>query len=685
MNKPLRFVWQRTMTRRFQPLYLVWPLLLLAMIIGWLVYLDYRDTERELRRLLAENANTLLDACATTILANESAFSGLQRELARRLVGNARTLARLETTESLSPEFLRSFAAMNGLSRIHLLDAAGNPDPAGVTPGAPEVPAGWQATFMPLFEGQLSEMVVGAPESRYGSAATVVAAVTRRKGGILVVAVRGELLEQYRREMGLGQVLHELAVHESVVYVMVQDEDGPISVSPPADSIVAIDADPFLQESLTGTGARTRFIRHGDREILEAARAVLIEPEYTALLRLGLNLDFYHQNLSDLAQRDLALGLAFFLGGGLLLGLAYTAQNYRFLHSRYIRSLQMAGHITENMQEAMLLLRTDGTVAGLNQRARNLFDVQEDDSLDPALRQELRAAGIYPTTDEERGGYLQWQGKTLLCRIQFLPATPLEPSRDWLFLFLDVTAQHLAEEKLRREERLAALGRLISGVAHEIRNPLNALALSVQTMQRRLRDSGNPRTLNSIAIVQEEITRLDRLVEDFLTYARPVEPHPIPLSLRSLVERARELFSAEMEEKQIRLVISPDAADSWPQVRADEQRLFQVLVNIFRNSLDAMETSGTLQVGLDAGPDQYRLTVRDSGSGFTDVALRRAAEPFFTTKSKGTGLGLSLSEDILRRHGWILEYGNGPSGGAEITITIPGRIDHDPELPNSDR
>ncbi|MBN2433085.1 MAG: hypothetical protein JXQ27_16560 [Acidobacteria bacterium] len=680
-----RFARHRSTARRFQPFYLIWPLLLLAIIIGWLVYLDYRDTERELQRLLAENADTLLDACSTTIVANEQAFTAVQQELARRLLGNARFLAGREAAQELEAEFLEEFAASNELYRIHLFDAGGALERSVPASAPAMIPPAWPVIFTPLLDGQLAEMVVGSSETRYGSDSRFVAAVSRPHGGLIVVTVRGELLDQFRREMGLGQALQALADHPSVAFLLVQDEDGPISVSPPVETILAIEADPFLREAFAGRAARTRFVMHQGQEILEVARRILIEPEYNALLRLGLTLDFYHRNLADLAQRDLILGLAFFMGGGLLLGLAYSVQNYRFLHSRYIRSLQMAGHITENMQEAMLLLRTDGFVAGMNQRARNWFRLREDEAMDADLRRELAAAGIHPSTAEEDSGYLPWRDKILLCRKQLLPASPAESSRDWLFLFLDVTTQRQTEQKLRREERLAALGRLISGVAHEIRNPLNALALSVQNMQRHLRTATDPRTLNSIRIVEEEIRRLDRLVEDFLSYARPVAPDSALLSLKSLVDSVCDLFAAEADEKQISLQVTPAADSAWPTVQADEERLRQVLINIIRNSFDALGNGGTIHIELSVTADHYRLNLRDSGPGFSHHALRHATEPFFTTKEKGTGLGLSLSEDILQRHGWTLEVGNTDSGGAHITVIIPKRKDHEPESPDTDR
>jgi len=684
MKTSLHFAWHRSAARRLQPFTLVWPLLLLAAIIGWLVYLDYRDTESELRRLLAENADTLLDACTTTIVANEQAFAAVHRELARRLVGSARFLARREATRELGTDFLDEFAASNELFRIDLFSASGALDRSVPSSAQPAIPPAWPATFTPLFEGHVTEMVVGTAETRYGSDTRFVAAVARRNGGIIVVSVQGELLDDLRREMGLGQALQALASHPAVAFVSVQDEDGPISVSPPAETILAIDTDPFLQQAFDGQVTRTRFVMHQGREILEVARSILMEPEYRALLRLGLTLDFYHRNLADLAQRDLILGFAFFLGGGLLLGLAYRVQNYRFLHSRYIRSLRMAGHIMENMQEAMLLLRADGSVTGMNERARAWFHLQEDETPDPELQRTLAAAGIHPSPTEESSGYLSWQDKLLLCRKQLLPAAPAGSTRDWLFLFLDVTAQQRTEEKLRREERLAALGRLISGVAHEIRNPLNALSLSVQTMERRLRPTADPRTVNSIQIVEEELRRLDRLVEDFLGYARPVVPDSARVSLKSLVDGVIHLFAATAAEKGIGLAVNPAAESAWPSVRADEERLRQVLVNIVRNSFEAVAPGGAIRLELQVDPDQYRLCILDSGPGFSDLALGRATEPFFTTKAKGTGLGLSLSEDILRQHGWTLDIANAPAGGAQISILIPQRKDHEPETPDFD-
>ncbi|MES1166292.1 MAG: ATP-binding protein [Verrucomicrobiota bacterium] len=233
---------------------------------------------------------------------------------------------------------------------------------------------------------------------------------------------------------------------------------------------------------------------------------------------------------------------------------------------------------------------------------------------------------------------------------------------------IDVTGE---EEMLRRTllaERLAAVGTLAAGLAHEVRNPLNSAALQLAVLERRL-ERGEPldRTAPIAHIIKSEIGRLDRLVRDFLAFAKPAPLNPRPVDVGALLASTAGLIGPEAEAARVGLAI--EAAADLPAVAGDAERLRQVLLNLIRNALEAMQDRGghlTLRGRRDGAT--LEIDVEDDGPGFSnDLPVFDA---FFTTKDQGTGLGLSLAHRIVADHGGTIRVASRP-GRTCFTFALP--------------
>ena len=227
---------------------------------------------------------------------------------------------------------------------------------------------------------------------------------------------------------------------------------------------------------------------------------------------------------------------------------------------------------------------------------------------------------------------------------------------------------------MERQEKLAALGVLAAGVAHEIRNPLTAIKARLFTQQKRL-NPGSP-AAEDAAIIHSEIHRLERIVREFLEFARPADPCRRRTSSRELLSEVQRLLapSSPAAEFSISLEPSPDLP-----LDVDPNQMKQVLINLVRNGVEAAGTGG--HVRLRALIDQRQiagtlrpshvLEVIDNGPGIADEARDRLFDPFFTTKADGTGLGLAIAARIVERHGGTLEYETSPSAGTCFSIALP--------------
>jgi signal transduction histidine kinase len=233
---------------------------------------------------------------------------------------------------------------------------------------------------------------------------------------------------------------------------------------------------------------------------------------------------------------------------------------------------------------------------------------------------------------------------------------------------------------LERQEKLASLGTLAAGVAHEIRNPLASLKFRLFSLKESL-----PEELSSnedVAVIDDEINRLERIIKDFLQFARPSEPAMGETSAQQILQTVHDLMKSHLETRGVRLVRETDEP-IW--LRADRQQIEQVLINLVQNAADSMDGNGGV-VTLRARQGAARLAgqsspavileVADTGQGIAPEVQPRLFDPFFSTKAGGSGLGLPISERIVEKHGGLIQYQTQANRGTTFQVVLPLNPDH---------
>jgi signal transduction histidine kinase len=245
-------------------------------------------------------------------------------------------------------------------------------------------------------------------------------------------------------------------------------------------------------------------------------------------------------------------------------------------------------------------------------------------------------------------------------------------------LMLEKTSQELSEayqklrntfEQLKKADRLAALGQLSAGIAHEIRNPLGSIKGSVDILGKEI-PPDNER-FEFVKIIKEEVIRLNSIVESFLKFARPPKPRLESTSINELVETTLVLFKKRAQEG--RIEIRKKLADNLPEIHLDRDQIRQVLLNIVLNSSDSMHDGGILEIKTGIRNSDHRITVdiSDSGVGISDEELDHIFDPFFTTKAQGTGLGMSISYQLIQNHGGAITANKNHDKGLTFHIELP--------------
>jgi len=233
---------------------------------------------------------------------------------------------------------------------------------------------------------------------------------------------------------------------------------------------------------------------------------------------------------------------------------------------------------------------------------------------------------------------------------------------------IDVTDEQEMLRRLLRSERLAAVGTMASGLAHEVRNPLNSASLQLTLLERRLaRGEAAAEVLPIAQIIKSEIERLDRLVRDFLAFSQPRPLDAKDVDAETLIVGIAALIGPAAEESGVEL--ATEVAPALPPLAGDAERLRQVLLNLTRNAIEAMhDEGGTLTLRARAAGDALELDVEDDGPGFPEDLP--VFDAFFTTKQQGTGLGLSLVHRIVTDHGGTIRVQSRP-GQTCFTLRLP--------------
>jgi two-component system sensor histidine kinase HydH len=225
------------------------------------------------------------------------------------------------------------------------------------------------------------------------------------------------------------------------------------------------------------------------------------------------------------------------------------------------------------------------------------------------------------------------------------------------------------QEKVRRSERLAFLGRLAAGVAHEIRNPLSSIRGFAQYFMNRFK--GQEEEQGYASIMVKEVDRLNRVITELLDFARPKEPHREPHSLENIMAYSLALLGPELTRKKVE--VEKEYEPNLPQVLVDRDQLSQAFLNLLLNSLESIDGGGKIRVSLKMGGVQpsVEVAIADTGRGIPQEDLGKVFEPFFSTKRKGTGLGLAIVHQIIESHEGNIAVESREGMGTTFRVTLP--------------
>ena len=250
-----------------------------------------------------------------------------------------------------------------------------------------------------------------------------------------------------------------------------------------------------------------------------------------------------------------------------------------------------------------------------------------------------------------------------------ITTTPVMGTNHYILVQRDITEFKNLEKKLYDSQKLAALGQLSAGIAHEIRNPLSSIKMSLQILTKRMTPEGND--LKRFKIAEKEVDHLDMLVNNILAFAKPVEPKKVSVALSKVLEQALAMSEKGIADKKIEVRTE---FGEVPSVTVDAAMITDAFINVIRNAVEAVQEQGEIKVSLryfDETRNSVAVEIKDNGSGIDEADMPHIFNPFFTRKNYGTGLGLSLVKKIIDIHQGMIDIFSKKNEGTKVLIILP--------------
>jgi two-component system sensor histidine kinase HydH len=505
------------------------------------------------------------------------------------------------------------------------------------------------------------------------------------------------------QEVSLGSLLQETAKSRDIAYVCIIDEHGTFAHhSDPLKAGAIVDWKPHItEEDQIDTRIKTlpdstqiyelakffspmyepAMMHHRNSQMgLDSENLANSHSHRGDTIILGMKMTSYElARHADIQHAFIMAAIILVLGSGALFFI-FVIQNYYLVDKTLKQTKDYTREVVANMANGLISIDSKGKIVSFNLLALELLGMEESEAHGMDLRTliDFENSGIQSTLIEcvpvlDFEIYHQRKAGEMVPLA--LSATPIKDEKagcDGAVIVLrDLREIKLLQEKVKRSEKLAAIGELAAGVAHEIRNPLSSIRGFAQFLRHSLKDK--PQEKEYAETMVTEVDRINRVVTDLLTFARPTTVKISPTDISELIEHSVRLVEADALSRDVNIQMK---ISDFTKLPLDANQLTQALLNLLLNALQALPPKGNIEIGaeLDASDSRLHLWVKDDGPGIPSTHIEKIFEPFYTTREKGTGLGLAIVHKIVENHNGEIRVNSPPQGmprGCRFSIIIP--------------
>ena len=398
-----------------------------------------------------------------------------------------------------------------------------------------------------------------------------------------------------------------------------------------------------------------------------------------AIIFVGLDMATIEAARQEDRQRTVIMALVLFLIGCAGIVSLFLAQAYRSTRTSLSRIKAFSDQVVEKMPVGLLTVDNRGTITSFNRAAASILHLSSENARGRLSR--ILPRQLWELTSPSSGSRKSIQ-QEIECALPDGKVIPMDISissfeddagATWgqIVLFRDLTEVRGLQREIETNRRLASIGMLAAGVAHEIRNPLSSIKGFATYFKERYRN--HPEDQKTAEIMIQEVDRLNRVITQLLEFARPLAIQKKRIPLQILINQSLQMIETQAQEKNIG--IEKILASEPLEAVVDPDRMTQVLLNLYLNAMQAMEGKGgmlTVTLSREKGPQpSVKISVKDTGTGIAKEDLDHVFDPYFTTKQSGTGLGLAIVHKIIESHQGEIRVESEPRHGTTVSFYLP--------------
>lgn len=621
---------------------------------------------------MSEEAHSLLQSIIVSSQEVVYASDEVESAIRSSLLNNANIIKILYEKNLVTNILLKEIAEKNKLNRIHIIGKNGvKKYTSSIVSSHKQLSADFiKNQLEPIFSNKLDTLIVGFKNAREEEGIRYVVAIASSNNDAIVLNLNAEELLAFKKRIGFGVLIRRLTEDRAVKYAILENENGILAASGDIERIKAlsdIDSSSWSQDDST---YRYKISKYGDQEVLESVHPFDIGGESIGYYRIGLSLDPLERINDRLQRRVFISAIVLFVIGFIIITIFYLRQNLEIVKKQYLNIETYSKNLIESVSDSIVVCKQNGIISEINKSAQVFFESTKKNLRGKKLSDILN---IEFPEGKDFNGVQQFEclingraKELLISRSKFIDENENENT---VFIIKDLTELKKLEKQIARNEQMNAMGQLASGVAHEIRNPLNSIATIVQQLDKDFEPVSDNKEYHSLAkIVSKEVKRMNETIENFLRFSKPEPIQKSKFILKELLDSISNQFTPLLLEKGIKLSIT----QNWDgEINWDRNQIKQVLINLLKNSIEAISNSGKIDLIILNVDNHIVMKIVDNGEGIPKENLQKIFNLYFTSKAKGTGIGLSIIQRIINEHDGIITVESDSQIGTTFTISLP--------------
>ena len=618
------------------------------------VVVDTNENGKQINSIIRSEAASILSTVSSSVKNTIIATNRTENEIIERLINSAWIVSE---NKSISPTLLQNYANQLKLQLIIISDEAGNISNSSIPIQNSRLPEYFAEQIAQITRNHYQWAEIGLVNEFNGFSNLYILAYNDFKlHRIIFLALDATKFSLYRQEFGIGRQLKDLSANPDIQYIYLKDTLGQ-----------------FIAKS------NSAILPSDERNAFSIADTLRPDGFDTIILQLGVNPARFNLINNAANLRTIVIGVAFFASYLLIFAGIYYRKSIKKLEKSSNAIKNYNDLILNNINDAIIGIDEHQNIIIANNSALNLLHNFKILTLNQPYLQyfEQDLFNIESKNPHNQGEtILNCSNSKLDIRFYIKNLRNEDNTEVKIIFFRDITQENQMQMELRRRDQAVASATLAAGVAHEIRNPLNAINIIAQRLEIEFIPQQDAEEYNSlVAIVRQEIARLNQIIKQFLEFSRPA-----PLNLtstnanqyfQSLIDFIAKGFASKNIQIQSNLNINASI-----HIKIDQDKFRQVIINLCKNSIEAINESSRAENGLiliNISQDERKILIKieDNGVGISENDLAKIYNLYFTNKKQGSGLGLSLVHQIISEHNASIHCTSQPNVGTSFLITLP--------------